>query len=76
MQAQQTIAAGRIHFDKNAGGKRVSVVGQVATFFGTILNVCGRTETFIVSSYKECGWNDSTERELNNDLANYHCFRF
>ena len=76
MQAKQTIAAGRILFDKNAGSKRASVVGQVATFFTTILNVRGRTENFIVSNYKGCGWNDSTERELNNDLANHHCSRF
>ena len=55
---------------------RAPVFGKVAMFFATILNIRGHTENSILWSYKGREWDDSTERELNNDLANYHCSRF
>jgi hypothetical protein len=54
---------------------RLAVNGEQA-FFATILNIRAHTENSILWSYKGRGWDDSTERELNNDLANYHCSRF
>ena len=68
-----TIAAGRIVFDKGADRDHVSVFGRIAMLFSAILNVRGRMEDYIVSSYKGREWDDSAERELNNELANYRC---
>ncbi len=72
----RAIATGQPPSDKDSGGKRAPVFGHLATLFANIHNIRGRTEACIVRNYKGRGWDDATERELNNELVNCRCHGF
>jgi hypothetical protein len=76
MQPVQTFTANGLLFDKNANANRTPAFSRIVMFFASLLNDRGHTENTIVSCYGGRGWGDSTERELNDDIASYRCFRF
>lgn len=75
MQLVQTFASNRRYFANGAVISRMAIDRIVRPFI-SIANVQGNVERSIVSRYAGRGWNDSNEREITNDIANYRCSRF
>jgi hypothetical protein len=75
MQLVHTVAPNRRLFVNGALISRIAI-GRVVQLFNSIANVRNNVERNIVSRYAGRGWNDSIERELAADIANYRCSHF
>lgn len=79
MQLVQTVAPNRRPFVNGALISRIAI-DRIVRLFNSIANVRGNVERNvernIVSGYAGRGWNDSIERELTNDIANFRCSLF
>jgi hypothetical protein len=55
-------------FHKQPNGAREAVAATIFAFFDGLLGHA-RAEDAIVSQYEGRGWDDSTERDLNNEIV-------
>ena len=76
MQLIQTFTANHLLFKKSTSADTKGVLRKIEEFFLATIRDRGRAGNAIVSRYKGRGWDDSAERELNNDIAIYRCSRF
>ena len=76
MQLIETFTANRLLFKRCTSADTKWVLRKIEEFFLAIIRHRSRAENAIVSRYQGRGWDDSAERELNNDIATYRCSRF
>ena len=76
MQLIQTFTANRLLFKKCTSADTKWVLPKIEEFFLAIIRHRDGAENGIISRYQGRGWDDSVERELNNDIATYRCSRF
>ena len=61
--------------DRRSDGKGAAVLTSVLAFFEGLLGRA-RAEEVIVTQYQGRGWDDSTERDLNEEIVRSRLFSF